>query len=162
MKPEFAKFHLERWSRRDALKIGAAGAAALVAAPLTASAAAAESTDRAQPSGSNRFGPPSGTYDDTMFDVEAVLAGAWDEGPYGPGDQRGTFNELTPLRTAKALRTLHPGRPVKTYQLGEEMFNGFPAFPSDPPRLHDMFLYVLGFQAPDGFEEGGGIQASSS
>ncbi len=49
---------------------------------------------------------------------------------------------------------------MKTYQLGEEMFNGFPAFPSDPPRLHDMFLYVLGYQAPPGFAAGGGIQAS--
>ena len=96
-----------------------------------------------------------------MFDVDAVLAGAWDNGPYGPGDQRGTFNELTPSRTASALRLLHPGRPVKTYQLGEEMFNGFPAFPSDPPRLHNMFLYVLGFAAPPGFVEGGGIQAAT-
>ncbi len=169
MKPSFARFHLEQLSRRDALKLGAAGAAALASAPVLSTAAAAQSesgddgargrrTDNAKP---GKHGPSSGSYDDTMFDVEAVLAGAWDNGPYGPGDQRGTFNELTPSRTAKALRGLHPGRPVKTYQLGEEMFNGFPAFPSDPPRLHDMFLYVLGFEAPPGFVDGGGIQAGT-
>ena len=96
-----------------------------------------------------------------MFDVQAVLDGAWDVGPYGPGDQRGSFNELTPQKTAEAARLLN-GNSVKTYQLGEEMFNGFPAFPSDPPRLHEMYLYVLGYQAPAGFEAGGGIQASTT
>ncbi len=166
MKPSFARFHREQLTRRDALKLGAAGAAAVASVPLLGSNASAQSSDRGQrgqePKGKpGRFGPSSGSYDDTMFDVAAVLAGSWDNGPYGPGDQRGTFNELTPSRTAKALRLLHPGRPVKTYQLGEEMFNGFPAFPSDPPRLHEMHLYVLGFEAPEGFVEGGGIQAST-
>lgn len=167
MKADFAKFHLEHMSRRKALKTGVAGAAALAATPLLGSqaSAAAQQPPNAQRSAANgpsKYGPSNGDYDDTMFDVAAVLAGAWEEGPYGPDDQRGTFNELTPSRTAKALRILHPGRPVNTYQLGEEMFNGFPAFPSDPPRLHDMFLYVLGFTAPAGFVEGGGIQAATT
>jgi len=175
VKPSFARFHLEHLSRRDALKLGVAGAAAVASAPLVSSVAAAESNGSGNGVGndqtgankpgnagkSGKYGPRSGTYDDTMFDVEAVLAGAWANGPYGAGDQRGTFNELTPSRTAKALRLLHPGRPVKTYQLGEEMFNGFPAFPSDPPRLHEMSLYVLGFEAPPGFVEGGGNQAAT-
>lgn len=58
------------------------------------------------------------------------------------------------------MRLLKSGKPVKTYQLGEQMFNGFPAFSSTPPRLHDMFLYVFGYEAPAGFVEGGGIQSS--
>ena len=168
MKPSFARFHLEQMSRRDALKLGAAGAAAAATVPFTARSAAATPNLLANESGGpdatdrpDKHGPISGSYDDTMFDVEAVLAGAWDRGPYGPGDQKGTFNELSPSRTAKALRLLHPGRPVKTYQLGEEMFNNFPAFASEPPRLHNMCLYVLGFEAPPGFVEGGGIQAGT-
>jgi len=96
-----------------------------------------------------------------MFDVNAVLGGAWDNGAYGFGDQRGTLNELRPARNAAALRLLQNGRGVKTYQLGEEMFNGFPAFPSDPPRLHDMFLYTIGINTPGGFAEGGGIVSSA-
>lgn len=51
---------------------------------------------------------------------------------------------------------------MRTYQLGEELFNGFPAFPSAPPRLHDMFLYVLGYDAGPDFVAGGGIQASTT
>jgi len=144
-------------ARRDALKLGAAATAAAVAAgTLGARPAAALARDGHL----GEHGPPSGTYGDEMFDLQAVLDGAWDVGPYGAGDERGSFNELTPERTAAALALLDPSRPVKTYQLGEEMFNGFPAFPSDPPRLHDMFLYVLGYEAPEGFVDGGGIQSS--
>lgn len=164
MKPAFARFHRDHVhgshtadphiGRRDALKLGAAGAAAAVAAATlgaeTAEAAAAQPTE---------FGPLDGAHSDEMFDVDAVLNGAWDVSPYGIGDQRGTFNELTPERTAEALKILNRGQPVKTYQLGEEMFNGFPAFPSDPPRLHDMHLLVFGYEAPAGFTAAGGIQS---
>jgi hypothetical protein len=171
MKPAFAHFHREHVTRRDALKFGAAGAAAAVAAATVgAKSASAQGNSQGNTGNGNngngqgnsgRYGPASGSFSDEMFDVDAVLAGAWDVGPYGPGDQRGTFNELTPQKTAEAARLL-TGNSVRTYQLGEEMFNGFPAFPSDPPRLHDMFLYVLGYQAPAGFEAGGGIQASAT
>ncbi len=162
MKPGLLELHQQRArqqsggptvSRRAALKMGA-GAAAAVAVTTSGSTGAAAA---GKPS---RYGPNSGTFSDDMFDVEAVLAGAWDDGRYGQGDQRGAFNELTPERTAAALRGLKSGKPVKTYQLGEEMFNGFPAFPSEPPRTHDMFLYTIGIDTPDGFEEGGGIVSS--
>lgn len=158
MRPEFAEFHLDQMNRRAALKLGAAAAASAVAATALGPTGAAAQGNAGGKSG--RYGPTSGSYSDAMFDVDEVLAGAWAVGPYGPGDQRGTFNELTPDRTAAAARLLK-GNSVKTYQLGEEMFNGFPAFPSDPPRGHDMFLYVLGYEAAAGFVEGGGIQASS-
>lgn len=87
---------------------------------------------------------------DEMFDVAAVEAGAWVPGPYGAGDQRGAFNEVTPQKTASALRVLDAGRPVVTYNLGEAMFFGFPAFPSMPPRIYDQKLAVGGARAPSG------------
>lgn len=46
-----------------------------------------------------------------------------------------TFNEVTPRKTAEALRLLASGRRTKTYNLGELMTNGFPAFRTDPPRV---------------------------
>ena len=146
--------------RRDALKLGVAGAAAAVAATTVGTAPAAAAAGR-RDGHAGEYGPPSGTFGDEMFDVQAVLDGAWDEPRYGAGDQRGTLNELTAERTAAALAMLDTSRPINTYQLGEEMFNGFPAFPSDPPRLHDMFLYVLGYEAPQSFVDGGGIQSAT-
>lgn len=171
MKPEFLRYHQDHLSRRDLIKIGT-GAAVAAAATATLGAASAEATNKEDTEQNTdkqdadreknerhdrRYGPPSGTYSNEMFDVEAVLAGAWDNPHYGHGDQRGTFNELTPQRTGRAIRRLNSGRSVKTYQLGEEMFNGFPAFPSEPARLHDMFLYSIGIEPPEGFVDGGGI-----
>ena len=159
MRFDLAHQHL---SRRDALKMGAAGAAAAAVAaigpggPAGATGDAVASRGRGMPGG-------GGPYDDEMFDFEAVREGGYWVSPYGPGDQRGTLNEVTAERTAAALRGLDSGRPVNIYELGEEMFNGFPAFPSDPPRTHDMFLYVFGYSAaaaghPD-FAANGGIQS---
>ncbi|MFW2335414.1 cyclase family protein [Ilumatobacter sp.] len=150
-------------SRRDALRLGAAGAAAATAGALLPSSPVAADGDDGE---HDRHHPPKhpkpGEFTDEMFDVAAVIAGVAWPSPYGPDDQRGTFNEVTAERTAAALRRLKRGRPVNTYQLGEEMFNGFPAFPSEPPRLHDMFLYLLGYEAPPGFVEAGGIQSSAT
>ncbi len=152
MRIEHAQHHLDLMSRREALKVGAGAAAA-----ATAAATAVEMATADPAAGSSR---PDYDYDDEMFDVQAVLDGAWFPSVYGPDDQRGTLNEITPKRTADAMNRLPRGQ-VKAYQLGEEMFNGFPAFPSDPPRLHDMSLYVLGYEAPAEFVEGGGIQAGT-
>jgi hypothetical protein len=83
---------------------------------------------------------------DEMFDVDAVIAGAWAPGPYGEGDQRGSFNEVTPATTARALRLLDARKPVKTYGMGEEMFNGFPAYAAlIYPRQYEQRLTVLGY-----------------
>ena len=59
-------------------------------------------------------------------------------------DQIGTWNEVKPFRTRKALDLLDARILPKTYTLGEEMFNGFPAYPSIPPRLHEQRLLVTG------------------
>ncbi|MEM7342397.1 MAG: cyclase family protein [Actinomycetota bacterium] len=144
-------------SRRDALKLGAATAAAAV----VADAALADEADAS--SGYDRHyrsRKKSSDYSDEMFDIEAAKAGAWAPSRYGTDDQRGAFNELTPRRTGRALRRLDQ-RSVNTYQLGEEMFNGFPAFTSIPPREHNMFCYTLGFDPGGDFTALGGIVAGA-
>lgn len=140
-------------SRRKALKLGAAGLATAAAGPLLASPAEARGRPDRPP------GPPqNGDFNDDMFDVDDVVANGWGTSPYGPDDQLGTWNEVTPRKSAQALRGLNSGRPIKTYDLSEEMFNGFPAFPSVPPRNWQMQTYVLGYEPPPSF---GGIIAGT-
>lgn len=150
MRPDLLLAHTAL-SRRSAL--GLAGAAALGAAGLTGASPAA-----ASPGGAGRVAPGRGvTYDDVMFDVAFAERGGWAPSRYGPADQRGTFNEVTAAKTASALKLLADGRPVKTYNLGELMTNGFPAYQTTPPRVYQQRLTVLGYQPPAGFTEGGGI-----
>ena len=140
--------HLEthRLSRREplghAVGVGAAGTLAGVGLRLDA-ATGAESRSRV---GSDE------RFDDEMFDVEAVLAGAWDNTRfYRRGDQRGTFQEVTPAKTSRALRILDQRRPVRTYNLGDLLFNGYPAYDTTPARTYNQRLTVLGYQPPSGF-----------
>jgi kynurenine formamidase len=87
-------------------------------------------------------------FDDELFDVSAVEEGAWVPGPYGPDDQRGTFNEVTPEKTAQALALLDLDRPIRTYSLGETMVDGFPAWGD---RTYKQELVVTGYSPPDHF-----------
>ncbi|MEL6891585.1 MAG: cyclase family protein [Actinomycetota bacterium] len=158
MRFDHAQFHLEQvhhgeLSRRDALKLGA-GAAVAAAGATAAVGLATGETAGADDHLDGEFG-------DEMFDVEMVLAEGWGTSKYGPDDQRGTFNEVTPNRTYTTMARMRPGD-VRAYQLGEEMFNGFPAFPADPPRTHDMFLLAFGFDAGADFAAGGGIQSGDT
>lgn len=41
---------------------------------------------------------------------------------------------------------------MRTYNLGELVFNGIPAYPTVPPRTYDQRLVVLGYQPPAGLE----------
>lgn len=134
-------------SRRSAL--GLTGAAALGAAGLA----------RATPAAAHGPGDAGGGagYDDVMFDVAFAEGGGWAPSRYGPGDQRGTLNEVTAATTAAALQLLSDGRPVTTYNLGELMTNDFPAFITEPPRVYEQRLTVTGYEPPAGFTEGGGI-----
>lgn len=157
MRLDLLQMHLQL-SRRDALRFGAAGA---TAAGLVAAAGAAQTAEAASAAPIEDAAQDERHFDDTMFDPEAVLKGAWAPGPYGPGDQRGTFNELTPQHTADVLGLLRRGRPVQSYQVGERMFNGFPPFPANPPRVHVMHLLVNGYEPPAGFVEEGGLLSSS-
>ena len=96
-------------------------------------------------------GAAAKVFDDTMFDVAAVEQGAWVPGPYGSGDERGSFNEVTAEKTAQALALLNLDEPVQTYSLGETMVNGFPAWGD---RTYDQHLVVTGYSPAEDF---GGI-----
>src|SRR5258708_12936616 len=88
-------------------------------------------------------------FDDVPVSVNDVLAGAWWPSRYGADDERGTLNEVTPEKTAAALRILDLTRPVKTYTLSETLFNGFPAYGD---RAYQQRLVVNGFAPPAGYE----------
>jgi hypothetical protein len=95
------------------------------------------------------------TSDDVPFDyADPANLGRWAPSHYGRHDQRGTFNEVTPAKTAQVLRrTLNTQRPVRTYNLGALMWSGFPALqPYPPQRSHELRLVVGGYQPPPGFE----------
>lgn len=148
----FDHLHIHReLSRRDALRAGTAGVIAAAGLTLgTSSSASAGASGRRRDHDDDEFS-------DEMFDAAAVAANGWGTSPYGPGDQRGTFNELTPAHAAEALKLLRRGQDVHWYQMGEELFNGFPAYPSDPPRRHDMFIFAQGYEPPPEFVAEGGI-----
>jgi hypothetical protein len=153
MRADFLLEHasLHRVTRRDfvelTMKAGAAGALAGLGLDVeNATAGPVSSEDGGRKA-------PLGRFADEMFDVEAVLNGAWDGTAfYRRGDQRGTLQEVTPHKTREALKVLDGAKPVLTYNLGEVMFNGFPAFPSTPPRLYNQRLLVLGYEPPPGYD----------
>jgi kynurenine formamidase len=91
-----------------------------LAGAVLVSIGSARGRDRAQP------------FDDTPFDPIAVENGSagWFPSIYGPGDQLGSLNEVTPEKTLEALRLIVPNkkRPPKTYNLGELMEPGINAF----------------------------------
>jgi kynurenine formamidase len=125
-----------------AAKTGVVGAAAMagVSAGVTPAGAATQELD------------------DVPFDyANPANLGDWAPSRYGPGDQRGAFNEVTADKTARALRQLNPKRPVKTYNLGELMWNGFPALQSPPRRMYEQRLTIGGYPAPPNFQAEGGI-----
>ncbi|RKT53763.1 cyclase family protein [Saccharothrix australiensis] len=151
MNPDLLRNYLVRHhvGRRDVLRMaGAAGAAGLVGA---ASSAPASATTGPAEADATRL-------DDTPFDyADPANLSDWAPSRYGPDDQRGTLNEVTPAKTAAALALLRPRRDVTTYNLGELMWNGFPAFRTEPRRTYEQRLTVLGYQPPPGFREQGGI-----
>lgn len=160
MRPDLLLAHTQL-SRRAAL--GLAGKAAATAAlASTALGTAALADDKARPArtGGGRQ-HNNDDYDDEMFNVADAEAGGWAPSRYGAGDQRGTFNEVTPEKTAAALGLITGRKATKTYNLGELLTNGIPAYQTEPARDYQQRLTVLGYQPPGGFEEGGGILQST-
>ncbi|MCP3803447.1 cyclase family protein [Allokutzneria sp. A3M-2-11 16] len=139
MHPELLKNYL---NRREAL--GLAGKAGVVAA--TVGTAGASTAD----------GSPRGGINDVPFDYGNLAA--WVPGPYGPDDQRGSFNEVTEEKTAKALRGVLGAREVRTYNLGQLMWNGIPAFITTPVRSYEQRLTIGGYRSPRFEAEGGIVQ----
>jgi kynurenine formamidase len=143
-------------SRRQMLgAIAAAGAAATVGAGALASPAHARETDDGtdRNDGAARGAKPgaAASYDD-VIDIEAGLRGEWAKATsarYGAEDQRGTMNEITPRKTARALRMLDGCGAVTTHNLGQLLVNGVPGYITFPPRKHDMRLIFLGYEPSD-------------
>lgn len=71
-------------------------------------------------------------FNDTPIDPIAVESGkaGWWPTRYGPKDQLGALNEVTPEKTLEALRLIKHNKnwPIKTYNLGELMEPGINAF----------------------------------
>ena len=86
--------------------------------------------------------------DDEMYDIEAVAEGAWVPGPYGPGDQLGTYNEVTPEKRAAAWSMLAGATRLQTLNLGDVLFNGYPGFGD---RDYQQQLVIAGYPPPEGF-----------
>ncbi|MEX2291750.1 MAG: cyclase family protein [Mycobacteriales bacterium] len=159
MRPDLLLAHTEL-SRRAALGLaGKAAATAALASTALGTAAHADEPRRSRTAGGKRRNDDD--YDDQMFDVDHAEDGGWAPSRYGAGDQRGTFNEVTPEKTAAALGLITGRKATKTYNLGELLTNGIPAYITDPPRDYQQRLTVLGYQPPEGFEEGGGILQST-
>jgi hypothetical protein len=153
MRTDFLLEHaaLHRVSRREFVELTAKAGAVGALAGLGLDAESASAAPLSSDNGGRKRSPARFT--DDMFDVEAVLNGAWDDTAfYRRGDQRGTLQEVTPEKTREALKVLDGGKPIVTYNLGELMFNGFPAFPSTPPRLYNQRLLVLGYEPPPGYD----------
>ena len=89
------------------------------------------------------------TFDDSRFDVEAVVAGAWAPSRYGPDDVLGTYNEVTDQKRADALAMLDLTRPIRTYSMGDGIWPGYPAFAD---RQFAQTLVVAGYDPGEGFE----------
>jgi hypothetical protein len=139
-------------NRREVLGLAATAGAAGLLNPFAGAAAAAATTE-------SRTGISNASLSDAFFDyADPRNLQDWVPGPYGPDDQRGSFNEVTPEKTAEALRQVLRRRgAVKTYNLGELMFNGFPAFEAIPPRGYQQRLTAFGYTPPQSFIDGGGI-----
>jgi len=89
--------------------------------------------------------------DDEMYDIDAVADGAWVPGPYGAGDQLGTYNEVTPEKRAAAWSILAGATRHQTINLGDVLWNGYPGFGD---RDYQQQLVIAGYAPPEGY---GGI-----
>lgn len=83
--------------------------------------------------------------DDEPMDAAAAEAGAWVP-PYGPGDTLGTYCEVTAAKRMAALGLLDGRVEVRSFNLGETFFDGFPAYGG---RTFQQDLWGSGFASTD-------------
>ncbi|MGP4019123.1 cyclase family protein [Saccharopolyspora sp. 5N708] len=156
MNPDLLRNYLakRRVDRRGAIRI--TGAASAIGAAAWAGVGGAHAATPTGPA------VPGDRFDDTPFDyADPANLSDWAPSRYGADDQRGALNEVTPEKTAAALALLDARRGVHTYNLGELMWNGFPAFQADPPRTYDQRLTVYGYVPPPEFQAEGGVVMST-
>lgn len=155
MKPSLWLHHLQHCSctRRELFGL----AAKTTAAGLFTSLASTVEADHTTSVPPRTVVGGSASLNDVVFDYsDPNNIRDWAPSRYGPGDQRGSFNEVTEEKTAEAL-ALARGRAVKTYNLGELMFNGFPAFVTTPARGYQQRATVTGYPPPPQFTAEGGF-----
>jgi len=85
--------------------------------------------------------------DDEPFDAAAVEAGAWPP-PYGVGDVLGTYGEVTAHKRAAVLAMLVAAGAggVRSFNLGETLFEGYPAYGS---RTYSLEVHGSGFASTE-------------
>ena len=154
MNPDLLRNYLtsQGISRRTALGLAATAGVAASGAVAGLSSRPAQAATRGM----------AGSGDDAPFDyANPANLHDWAPSRYGADDQRGTLNEVTPEKTARALhRTLDATRPVTAYNLGALMWSGFPALqPYPPKRIHELRLVLGGYEPPRGFVAEGGYVA---
>jgi hypothetical protein len=85
----------------------------------------------------------------TAFDDAEVdpLDARWSQGPYGPGDELGSYREVTPRKHAAAVALLGDASSIRPVSLGETLFVGYPGWGT---REYAQRLWLAGAQ-PAGF-----------
>lgn len=149
MRFEHLEHHMNRRQLLGTLaKAGATGAVLSAGGASFLGATAGASTQRARSSSPVQV---DGDYDDS-FSVEGALNGEWAAATserYGPEDESGTLNEITPEKTASALGLLAGCSAVHTYNLSHMLIEGFPAYITFPPRQYSQRLLQLGYEPAD-------------
>jgi kynurenine formamidase len=139
-------YHHHHLTRRDLLKAGGAATALGVAGiGGFADVAGASEVD-----GEDRSVTLASGYDDTL-NVQEALDGTWaaaSAARYGADDQRGTLNEITPRKTARAIK-LAGGSGTRTVIMGHMLRNGVAAFRGFPQRRYEQRITALGYTPSD-------------